>query len=370
MPTLRSIGKSCLAYAYSWSGASHFIAQKSGTAAMPFIAGYHRVIENFDRSKKSTVPSMLISAAMLERHIEWLAKRFAFVSLDEIALHLEAGRPFRRPMAVITFDDGYSDVYYHAYPLLKRKGIPAAVFVVTGLIGTGKPQIFDRCYLMLKLLAKRGLPLAGSISGALHDNGFDAGPIERVGASDEEPFKLMTIALNAFPLYQIDAALASLEARVPLPAGEFDDMAPMTWEMIETMHRSGMTIGSHTASHCLLPSETPENAYMELVNSKQTLEARLRATVNHFAYPDGRFNPAVVQAVNSAGYRFAYGICQFRDRNFPLLSIPRKMLWERSCVNMLGRFSPAIMNCQVDWLFDRKDHCEHDHFARKNGTFV
>jgi hypothetical protein len=37
---------------------------------------------------------------------------------------------------------------------------------------------------------------------------------------------------------------------------------------------------------------------------------------------------------------------------------------------MLGRFSPSVMNCQVQWLFDRKDYCEHDHFARKNGTFV
>jgi len=268
---------------------------------------------------------MLISAAMLERHIEWLAKRFAFVSLDEIARHLEAGRPFGRPHAAITFDDGYSDVYYHAYPLLKRKGIPAAVFVVTDLIGTGRPQIFDRLYLILKLLQKQGLQLADSFSSALRENGFDAGPMERVRTSDEEPFKLMTIALNTFPQQQIDAALASLEARVPLPAGELDDMVPLTWEMIETMHQSGMTIGSHTASHCVLPSETLENAYAQLVSSKQTLETRLRTTVNHFAYPDGRFNPAVLQAVNSAGYRFAYGICQFRDRDSP-------------CSVFLGRF--------------------------------
>jgi len=328
------------------------------------------VVENFDRSKNNTVPSMLISTAMLERHIDWLAKRFTIVSLDEIALHLEAGGPFLRPLAAITFDEGYSDVYYHAYPLLQKKGIPATVFVVTGLIGTGRPQIFDRLYLMLKLLHKQALPLAGSVSSALRENGFDPGPIERVKARDEEPFKVMTIALNALPIRQIDAALASLEARVPLPAGELDDMAPMTWEMIETMHRKGMTIGSHTASHCVLPSETPENAYSELVNSKQTLETRLGTPVNHFAYPDGRFNPAVVKAVNSAGYRFAYGICQFRDRNFPLLSIPRKILWERACLNMLGHFSPSIMNCHVHGLFDRKDHCEHDHFAGKNGKFV
>ena len=34
-------------------------------------------------------------------------------------------------MAAVTFDDGYRDIYENAYPMLKRKGIPAAIFVVT-----------------------------------------------------------------------------------------------------------------------------------------------------------------------------------------------------------------------------------------------
>jgi peptidoglycan/xylan/chitin deacetylase (PgdA/CDA1 family) len=136
----------------------------------------------------------------------------------------------------------------------------------------------------------------------------------------------------------------------------------MTWDMVDTMHRSGIiTIGSHTASHCLLPSETMETAQAELVSSKQTLETRLGSKVTHFAYPDGRFNPPVVQAVKSAGYRFAFGICQSRDSKSPLLTIPRKVLWERSSVNALGNFSPSIMNCQANWAFDHKSRCEHEH---------
>jgi peptidoglycan/xylan/chitin deacetylase (PgdA/CDA1 family) len=138
-------------------------------------------------------------------------------------------------------------------------------------------------------------------------------------------------------------------------------MRPLTWDMVQEMHRAGIVIGSHTTSHCLLPCETSEKARVELVTSKRILETRLRARVNHFAYPDGRFNAGIVQAVDSAGYRFAYGNCQFRDPKFPLLTIQRKMLWERSCLNVLGRFSPAVMNCQVHWLFDRKGHCDHDH---------
>jgi len=328
---------------------------------LPFIAGYHRVVTNFDRSKRSTIPAMLVSTAMLERHLDWLSKRFSFISLDDIALHLQTGRRFRRASAAITFDDGYSDVYHYAFPLLKRKGIPAALFVVTGLAGTEGVQIFDRFYSLLRLLQKKGVPLAKTIAGALRANGFDALPIESVRPGDDEPFRLMTIALNGIPQAHLRTALESLEQCVALPADELAEMGPLTWEMVRAMHRGGMIIGSHTASHCLLPTETLERARWELVTSKRTLETELGVQVNHFAYPDGRFNAAIVKAVDSAGYRFAYGNCQFRDRDFPLLTIPRKMLWERSCLNVLGNFSPSVMNCLVHSVFDRKRNCDHDH---------
>jgi len=358
---LRSIGKTCLASAYTWSGVAHLIGRPRKTLKMPFIAGYHRVVTDFDRSKGGTIPAMLISTRMLERHLDWLSKQFSFVTVDEVAFHLQTGRQFRRPSAAITFDDGYSDVYHHAFPLLKRKGIPAAIFLVTGLVGTQGVQIFDRFYLMLNLLVKRGVPLARTIAGALRANGFDATPIERIRPSEEEPFRLMTIALNAFPHAHIETALESLQEYNSLPTGELNEMGPLTWDMVRTMHRAGMIIGSHTASHCLLPTEPMERVRSELVSSKRILEAKLQSQVNHFAYPDGRFNAAIVAAVDSAGYRFAYGNCQFRDPNFPLLTIPRKVFWERSCLNVLGRFSPAVMNCHVHWIFDREHRCDHDH---------
>ena len=329
---LRSISKTCFAYACTRSRARR--------TAMPFIIGYHRVVEDFERCSRNTIPSMLISTRMLEQHIDWLAKRYTIMSLDEIGARVDSNVPFERPAAAITFDDGYADVYHHAFPILRRKGIPAAVFVVTSLAGTGRPQIFDRLYRILK----------NSVS------------------SEQERFRLMTLALNVFPQDQIESLVTSMEqAGAGNAESELDEMAPLTWDMIETMHRNGVTIGSHTVRHRLLPSETIETAQQELAQSKQTLESRLGAEVKHFAYPDGRFNPAVVRAVNSAGYRFAYSICSSRDREFPRLTIPRKVLWERACVNPLGRFSPSIMDCHARRIFERRGACEHDH-RKQHGT--
>ncbi|MEK6609597.1 MAG: polysaccharide deacetylase family protein [Gemmatimonadota bacterium] len=42
---------------------------------------------------------------------------------------LEAGRPFPERAVVITFDDGYRHVLRTALPVLRRYGLPAAVFL-------------------------------------------------------------------------------------------------------------------------------------------------------------------------------------------------------------------------------------------------
>jgi len=370
---LRSIGKSCFAYAYTWTGASRFLSRQAG-AELPFIVCYHRVVENFERSVMGSIPSMLISTRMLELQIDWLAKRFSLMPLDEIGSRLKSGRPFEKPAAAITFDDGYSDGYHHAYPLLKRKGIPAAFFVVTGLVDTGRAQIFDRLYLLLRLLQLQGMPPALTLQRTLQSIGIDARKLDQLNSATCEPFSLMTVVLNSFPRQEVEKAIDALEDRISSRKDLLYEMAPLSWGMIETMHRGGMTIGSHTKSHLLMTSETAETAGRELIESKQVLESRLNTSINHFAYPDGRFNSTAVQSVERAGYHFGYSICHSRDQNRPLLTIPRKVLWERSCVNAFGTFSSAVMNCQTHWAFDSKNRCEHDHSTiageEKNGTIA
>jgi peptidoglycan/xylan/chitin deacetylase (PgdA/CDA1 family) len=171
----------------------------------------------------------------------------------------------------------------------------------------------------------------------------------------------MTHVLTGIPQWEVRKIISTLEKRVPIQSTVWDEMVPMTWEMISEMHRHGFTIGSHTKSHTLLPYESSETIASELKESRRALELHLKTRIAHFAYPDGRFNPAVIKAVHKAGYKYAYTICRSRDIQSPLLTIPRKVLWERSCINALGRFSPAIMKCQSQWVFDSGGSCEHDH---------
>src|SRR5688500_9948862 len=125
----------------------------------PLVLGYHRVVEDFNSVARTEMPSMLTSTSMFERHLDCIGRRFRFVSLDEIGAHILSGEPFEKPVAAVTFDDGYADNFEQAYPVLKRKGIPAAVFVVTDLIGRPFWQAHDKlCHLVAKAFATWDVP--------------------------------------------------------------------------------------------------------------------------------------------------------------------------------------------------------------------
>lgn len=94
------------------------------------ILGYHRVGPH----RQDHVPT--VTAEAFERQLALLARfRFRVLSLDDVLDRLERGEPAPRRSAVITFDDGYAETHTLAWPLLRKFGFPATVFVTPGEVG-------------------------------------------------------------------------------------------------------------------------------------------------------------------------------------------------------------------------------------------
>lgn len=66
----------------------------------------------------------------------WLARMgYSVLGLDQVAQALQ-GKFEVPPRAVcLTFDDGYDNFRSHAWPILRRHGFPACVYVLTGMLG-------------------------------------------------------------------------------------------------------------------------------------------------------------------------------------------------------------------------------------------
>jgi peptidoglycan/xylan/chitin deacetylase (PgdA/CDA1 family) len=331
------------------------------TRRRPLILGYHQVVEDFATAARTEMPSMLISVSMFERHLEWLGRRFRFVSLDDIGAHAAHGVPFDDPVVAITFDDGYRDVYEHAYPTLKRKGIPAAIFVVTDLVGGNLWQVHDRLYHLLAKAFAQWQDPRRELFGMMADLKIPAGDVFSTRATTRSPLLTVAALLPSLPQLDVNRVMAYLDGAVGNGACEVP--RSVTWQMIADMRRAGFTIGSHTKTHVSLPMETQEAAVEELTGSKQALERHLGEPVVHFAYPGGQFTPRIVDTVADAGYRFAYTACPHGDPRHPAVTMERLLLWEGSSIDAAGRFSPPILSCQVHDLWPPARWCDRIHHA-------
>ena len=364
MSHTKTTPKSTVSRGLRLTGVDRLIGALTGTSRIPTVISYHRVVSHFEESSRNSISSMLISTRMFEQHLDWIGRHYEFVSLDEIGIRLEAGRASPRPTAAIAFDDGYSDVYHNAFPVLVKKGIPATVFVVTGLVGKQQMHIHDKLYLLLKSAFSNARQTSRQVVELLRNAAIVMPNMETIGRMQPDPFGVMAALLDDVPQAEANRMIQVLEARFALGHGRCDGLSSLSWEMLEEMQSAGMTIGSHTRTHPLLTNESTEKVIEETTRSRGDLEGRLRMKVQHFAYPDGRYNADATTAVAAAGYRFAYGTCRQRDPEYPLMTIPRKVLWEKSSVDSDGRFSSAIMACKMNWFFDLESGCAHDHGRR------
>lgn len=114
-------------------------AAKSGLALLdplfgqlpgPRILIYHQVGVDFGRE-------MEVSTSSFRRQLDWIELHGEFAGL-ETAIE-RRHEPSSTKLFVLTFDDGFEDVYRNAFPLLKERGIPFTLYLTTDPIETGEP---------------------------------------------------------------------------------------------------------------------------------------------------------------------------------------------------------------------------------------
>src|SRR5690242_3145445 len=96
----------------------------------PVILMYHRVIE-----LEPDPWGMAVGPKRFAEQLEALASIRRIVPLGELIASVRDGVRSERPLAAVTFDDGYHDAFTVARPILQRLGCPATVYVSTGMVG-------------------------------------------------------------------------------------------------------------------------------------------------------------------------------------------------------------------------------------------
>lgn len=98
---------------------------------MPVIM-YHRVIKNTD---EAGVHGIYVKTSTFEKHLKYLKKHnyqtvtFADLANNNYKKRFDRGNKF----VILSFDDGYEDNYKYAFPLLKKYGFKAVIYLLSDL---------------------------------------------------------------------------------------------------------------------------------------------------------------------------------------------------------------------------------------------
>ena len=254
------------------------------------IWAFHRVRPaGQPRDPFDSCPS--ISLDVLGALLEYVRDRFEVVGLNSLMQR----RSGSKPLAAVTFDDGWRDNFDLAFPLLRELDIPATVFVTTGKIGDCSP-LWQQV-------------LGSAFRTATVEPGPAAHRLRRaIGLED-------TRTLDMRCYHETVRAWKTLPAcqREPLLLRACGDLGPaagkhrlfLDEDEIREMSRGPVVFGSHGVSHSALPQLERPAMQAELAQSKKRLQEILGSEVDMLAYPYGDSSPEVVQEARRAGYRIA-----------------------------------------------------------------
>lgn len=122
---------------------------------------YYHYVGNNPNPKDLQRNALSISPDKFDEQMGYLKNNgYVAISLDTLYASLKKQVTIPNKSIILTFDDGYMDFYYNAYPILKKYGLSATVFIPTGLMGQGAYLTWSQ----IKEMHSSGLILFGAHS--------------------------------------------------------------------------------------------------------------------------------------------------------------------------------------------------------------
>lgn len=293
--------------------------------------------------------------AQFRRQMDILAKHYNVISLSECLKAILSRGKLPPRSAVITFDDGFRNVYARAYPVLQEKRLPATVFLTTGLLDDGSLLWTDELFCLFESTQCTRLNLTSV--------GLSAWSWSSVQEREQVYLEILGL-LKSVSASRKDEALDSFREQLgPVSdscttAGEFRGMS---WNEAREMRDSGLIeFGGHTVTHQILSQLDAKSQEREVLESCSRVRDELGQVSPVFCYPNGRvedFTGWTVRCVQAAGLTGAVstieGLADASQNPFELRRIPvgnDTPLWRyrlacRGSIDWLQRVRRRLKNC-------------------------
>ena len=253
-------------------------SKEKTSKVIPILMYHHLLPERDIVANKFTDNGAIISAEDFAEQMKYLKDNgYNTLFWKDACAYLEQGRPLPAKSVVITFDDGYESNYIYAYPILKELGLKATINVVvksSEMEPAERPAFDSKKLSHLSFDQMREMVESGVISIQSHT--YDGHREIYIGPGQETKPFLLTKEYN----------------------------------------------------HTLQKQET-ENEYRiriadDLRQAKVVLERELGEEVVALAYPYGKYNTQVQEAMVATGYKYGVTVRSgYAETGKNMLTLPR-----------------------------------------------
>ena len=255
------------------------------------VLTYHRVV-HADARPRPTPGTVSATPAAFQRHIEFLARSYRFLSIEDLLEAMRRDRMLPPRSLLLTFDDATSDFAEGAWPVLKRAGVPVTLFVPTGY-----PDRPERAFWWDRVFQA----IVGSTVERIET---PFGPLECTTEVDRlRGYRLLREWIKSMP----HAAAMDLVDRFCRELGH-GGVTPivLSWSSLRALANEGVSLGAHSRSHPLLDRIPIAEAREEIVGSMEDLRREIGSVLPIFAYPGGHYNDEVARVLDESKVQLAF----------------------------------------------------------------
>lgn len=215
------------------------------------------------------------STAEFTADVEWFARHFTPVTLNDIVDALNGTRTLPRSCFHLTFDDGFTEMHGVVAPILQRLGIPATFFLNTAFLDGGGLAHFNALSVLLD-------------QNQLHHPGSSATTARLESMLPPPKSGRTTLRERVLSIgYAQTSIVRSLAEVLEFDLDQYvrDTQPHLTSEQVAGLVGMGFTIGAHSHDHSIYSGLSLQQQLSQTRTSMEWLEARFRVSPKAFAFP-------------------------------------------------------------------------------------
>lgn len=301
------------------TGVSTLVRDSSWRRQRLLILAYHGISISDEHLWNS---SQYMPADVLRARFQLLKKsKCAVLPLDEAVKRMYANDLPERAVA-ITFDDGTSDFYRRAFPVIQEFGFPVTLYLTTFYTEYNRP-VFDlmSSYLLWQgrneVLDLRAITGAASVM-ALRDEASQEKALAEIATFARE---------RHLSAEEKESLLVKVAAQLKVDYDALNDqriMHNVTPEEVRELAAGGIDVQLHTHRH-----RTPMDRRLfvrEIEDNRASIQRMTGKHAEHFCYPSGVYDPTFLPWLEESGVVSAT-TCEtgFASRGSNPLLLPRML---------------------------------------------